>query len=140
MTDLAKKLDQLEAEAREEDEAERRQRETEKGEITNIYTEASKNDKAAHQITTNKHDHSKQRYPLSNTSFDRKFNRNVYACKHGLDTSSDRVEEIKDNSESPEELSQKNMFSDSHSMPFTSTPGTRINFPCLLVAKNCSLA
>ena len=127
LMDLARKLDQLEAEAREEDEAERQEIENEKSkDITNNNEETPGTQKATQQITTKKNDPLEQRYPWKSTNFDKKFNGNAYTCKHSLDTSTNREEEIKDSSKSPD-LPKTDMYSDSNSMPFTSTPGTQMS-------------
>ena len=117
LTDLGRKLDQLEAEAREEDEAER----------TEDITAGDTVDKVTHGIETETTKEgapelSRGNYTWNIETFTLEFGQRLQACKDALDTSSNRIDEIKDSSRRPEDIFKRKVTR----MPITSTPGIRI--------------
>ena len=113
LTDLGRKLDQLEAEAREEDEAERTEG-IAAGDTVDKVTQGSES-----ETTKDAPELSKGNYEWNIATFSVEFGQRLHACKDTLDTSANRIDEIKDSSRSPEDIFQR--------MPITSTPGTQIS-------------
>ena len=116
LTDLGRKLDQLEAEAREEDEAEGTEG-IAAGDTVDKITQGSESETARDAPEL-----SKGNYAWNIATFSVEFSQRLHACKDALDTSANRIDEIKDSSRSPEDIFQRKVSR----MPITSTPGTRI--------------
>ena len=117
LTDLGRKLDQLEAEAREEDEAERTEG-IAAGNTVDKVTQGIESETAKEDAP----ELSKGNYPWNTATFKVEFGQRLHACKDALETSANRIDEIKDSSRSPEDIFKRKVSR----MPITSTPGTRI--------------
>ena len=115
LTDLGRKLDQLEAEAREEDEAERTEG-IAAGDT--VVTQGNESETAIEDVP----ELSKGNYAWNIATFTVDFSQRLHACKDALDTSANRIDEIKDSSRSPEDIFKRKVSR----MPITSTPGIRI--------------
>ena len=111
LTDLARKLDQLEAEAREEDDEEHRQ----KLGVSEDHNVETVNKSAEEDFSV----FMKENYAWKIRNFTADFGGRSQACEHRFDASNNRIDEIKDCSNSPEGYTIKGF----DRMPLTSTPG-----------------
>ena len=117
LTDLGRKLDKLEAEAREEDEAERTEG-IAAGDTVDKVAQGNESESAIEDAP----ELSKGNYAWNIATFTVDFSQRLHACKDALDTSANRIDEIKESSRSPEDIFKRKVSR----MPITSTPGIRI--------------